>query len=414
MSQTTDLTDKNLRAAQMVRSGHGQIEAISRGDGIWESRGVGNSYLVTTPDGDLLVNAGTLADGKRAKELFGKVSANPIRKIVLTQSHANQYGGLEVFKTQDNEVVAHRLYPGEREYNKELFRHYERGSRRIFGAMTGKSEDTVPTNEVAPDLLIGDTGYAFTLGGRRFEIIWTPGGETRSAVIVWLPQERVAIVGNLFGPLFGNHPNLNTLRGDKPRSALEFIRSIRMLGDLRPVQILTGHEDIRGEEHIQAEITRIADSVQWIRDRTIEGMNAGTDLRTLMREIRTPEHLTLTEEYGKVAWNVRAIWHEYTGWFDPARGTTDLYSVPPESVGSALVELAGAQPLIERAVAFVKSAQPLEALYLLEFVLAGESRNIAALRAKRDALILLDHQTGGKNLWERRWIATEIENLGLQ
>ena len=35
----------------------------------------------------------------------------------------------------------------------------------------------------------------------------------------------LALVGNLFGPIFGNQPNLNTVRGDKPRSALRFIAS---------------------------------------------------------------------------------------------------------------------------------------------------------------------------------------------
>ncbi|MGE3693236.1 MAG: alkyl sulfatase dimerization domain-containing protein [Novosphingobium sp.] len=415
MNQTTDLSAANLRAAQMVKSGEGQTEAISRGNGIWESRGVGNSYLVTTDEGDVLINAGTLADARRAKDLFAKVSANPVRKIVLTQSHANQYGGLEVFKTPSNEVIAHHLYPGERAISEALSAHYRRGSRRIFGGITGRPEDMVPTVEVKPDRLISDEGLAFTLGGRRFEIIWTPGGETRSAVIVWLPQDRIVIVGNLFGPLFGNHPNLNTLRGDKPRSALEFVASVRKLRDLRPDRILTGHEDIRGEAQIHAEITRVADAVQWVHDRTIEGMNAGTDLRTLMRETRMPAHLALTEEYGKLAWNVRAIWHEYTGWFDPARGTTELYGVPPESIAPALAELAGgADRLVERASAFVKTAQPLEAMYLLDMALSADGGSIKARQAKRDALLLLDHQTGGHNLWERRWIASQIADLGLE
>ncbi|PLK26627.1 alkyl sulfatase dimerization domain-containing protein [Novosphingobium sp. TH158] len=406
--------DQNLRAAQMIRSGEGQSEAIDRGNGIWESRGVGNSYLVTTGDGDVLVNAGTLADARRSRGLFAKVSSQPIRKIVLTQSHANQYGGLEIFKTSSNEVLAHRLYPEERRWNEALSEHYRRGSRRIFGGITGRTEDMVPTAEVSPDVLLGDEGTQFTLGGRRFEVIWTPGGETRSAVIVWLPQERVAIVGNLFGPLFANHPNLNTLRGDKPRSAMEFVASIRKLRDLRPVQILTGHEDIRGEEHIRKEVGRIADAVQWVHDRTLEGMNQGKDLRSLMREIRTPPELTLTEEYGKLSWNVRAIWHEYTGWFDPARGTTELYDVPPESIGPALAELAGgAARLAERAQAFLKTGQPLEALHLVDMALAAEPDCLPAKQAKRDALILLDHQTGGRNLWERRWIAAQIRDLGL-
>ena len=413
MTTDPNLSTDGLRVAALVTSGEGQTAVIERAPGLWESRGIGNSYLLTTAEGDVLVNAGTLADARRGREQFARVSANPIRYIVLTQSHANQYGGLEVYKTAENTVIAHRNYPEDREYSEKLSAHYRRGSRRIFGGITGRTEDIVPTKEVAPNLLIGDEGYALELGGRRFEIIWTPGGETRSAVIVWLPDEKIAIVGNLFGPLFGNHPNLNTLRGDKPRSALEFIKSAKTLRALRPELVLTGHEDIRGADHIEREVTRIIDAVQWVHDRTVEGMNQGTDLHTLMREIRTPAALNLTEEYGKVAWNVRAIWHEYTGWFDPARGTTELYGVPSSSAASAIAELAGgAERMAERARIFLLEGKPLEALHMLDVALAASPNSVVGREAKREALKLLLDQTGGENLWERRWIASEIRLMG--
>ncbi|CAN7321606.1 MBL fold metallo-hydrolase [Phenylobacterium sp. LjRoot225] len=405
-------SDDRLKVAELVKSGEGQAAAIERAPGIWESRGVGNSYLVTTPQGDVLVNAGTLADARRGRELFAQVSSHPVRYIVLTQSHANQYGGLEVYKTSENTVIAHRTYAEDRANAEALSAHYRRGSRRIFGTITGSTEAMIPTREVPPDLLIDDQGHAFDLGGRRFEIIWTPGGETRSAVIVWLPQEKIAIVGNLFGPLFGNHPNLNTLRGDKPRSALQFINSVMTLRALGPELVLTGHEAISGVDNIRREISRIIDSVQWVHDRTVEGMNAGVDLRTLMREIQTPLELTLTEEYGKVAWNVRAIWHEYTGWFDPARGTTELYGVPPSSVAPAIAELAGgADRLVERARIFVAEEKPLEALHMLDVALAAEPGSALGRLVKREALELLLRQTGGKNLWERMSIAAELREL---
>lgn len=412
MSQGAKLSDKGLRTADMVKSGQGQTSAIERAPGVWECRGVGNSYLVTTSDGDVLINAGTLADARRGQILFAKVSGNLIHTIILTQSHANQYGGLEIFKTPENSVIVHKLYPEERAYNESLSAHYRRGSRRIFGGITGRTEDMLPTREVVPDIFVGDEGHALDLGGRRFEIIWTPGGETRSAVIVWLPIEKIAIVGNLFGPLFGNHPNLNTMRGDKPRSALQFIDSVRKLRALGAEMILTGHEQINGADHIKRETGRIIDAVQWVHDRTIEGMNEGKDIRTLMREVSTPSELALTEEYGKVAWNVRAIWHEYTGWFDPARGTTELYGVSPFSVAPAIAELAGgAERLAERAREFVLIAQPLEALHILDIALAAEPDCEIALQVKRDALLLLDNQTGGTNLWERMWIAAAINDL---
>lgn len=402
---------QDTRVASMIQSGKGQDAVVDRGQGIYESTGIGNSYLITTPDGDVLVNAGTLGDARRGQINFRKVSDKPVRHIVLTQSHPNQFGGLEVYKTPENQVIAHRNYPDDRRYGRALENHLKRGSRRIFSGITGSVADIMPTQEVEPDLLI-DVFHAFELGGRRFEVIWTPGGETRSCVVVWLPLERVAIVGNLFGPLFGNHPNLNTMRGDKPRWALQFIDSVKTVRALRPLQILTGHEDIRGEEFIQTELTRIIDSVQWVHDRTVEGMNAGHDLRTLMRDIKTPPELTLTEEYGKVSWNVRAIWHEYTGWFDASRGTTELYHVSPASVAPLIAELSGGTgPLVAKATELVAAAKPLEALHLLDIALAAEPDARAAKDAAVAAHECLLEQVGGHNLWERQWIAAQIRDL---
>lgn len=415
MSQPTssepELSSNGLRVAELVTSGRGQTAAIERAPGIYESRGIGNSYLVTTSEGDVLVNAGTLGDARRGRELFRKVSANPIRYVVLTQSHANQYGGLEIYKTPDTTVLAHRNYPDERRSSEALSAHYRRGSRRMFGAITGAEREIVPTVEVAPDLLIDDN-HAFTLGKRRFEILWTPGGETRSAVIVWLPNEKIALVGNLFGPIFGNQPNLNTLRGDKPRSALQFIDSVERLRALAPELVLTGHEEIRGTEHIQREVTRVIDAVQWMHDRTLEGMNAGRSLRQLMSEIQLPAELALREEYGTTPWNVRAIWHEYSGWFDPERGTTELYGVAASSVAPAIAELAGgADRLAERARTFIQDQKPLEALHLLDIALAADAQSSLARELKREALERLLAQSGGKNFWERMWIASELRAL---
>lgn len=407
----TGTAGKGLKVAEMVKSGDDQGEAIDRGAGIFENRGIGNSYLITTSAGNVLVNAGTLKDAKRGKPLFDRVSDAAIKFIILTQSHANQFGGLEVYKTPENQVIAHRIYAQDREYAQMLDAHYRRGSRRIFGSITGSTESMLPTKEVMPDLFI-DEYHRLELGGRKIEIFSTPGGETRSAVIVWLPADRIAIVGNLFGPLFGNHPNLNTLRGDKPRSAREFIDSAKTVRELKPVQILTGHEDIRGEEHIQRELSRIIDSVQWVHDQTVKGMNEGVALRTLMRTIKTPEDLTLTEEYGKVAWNVRAIWHEYSGWYDPSRGITELYGIPATDIAPALVTLAGGEaPLIARARQFTAEGKPLESLHLTDIVLAAQPASAEGRAARREALELLQTQTDGNNLWERMSINAELAEL---
>jgi hypothetical protein len=70
--------------------------------------------------------------------------------------------------------------------------------------------------------------------------------------------------------------------------------------------------------------------------------------------------------------------------------------------------------LAERARLFVGDAKPLEALHLLDIALAAAPDSTLARTVKREALTLLLEQSGGKNLWERMWIAAEIRELDAQ
>ena len=163
----------------------------------------------------------------------------------------------------------------------------------------------------------------------------------------------------MLGPMYLHVPNLYTVRGDKLRSALRYVESVDRLRALEPEVLITGHGDpIRGAKRIHADLTKLRDAVQWVHDQTVAGMNAGTDLFTLMREITPPPELALGEGHGKVMWNVRAIWEEYAGWFR-YESTTELYAVPPRAVFSDLVELAGgADALAARAASHVAAGRP--------------------------------------------------------
>ena len=44
---------------ELIKRGEGAQEAVDVGDGIFMSRNIANSYLVTSSDGDLLINTGT-------------------------------------------------------------------------------------------------------------------------------------------------------------------------------------------------------------------------------------------------------------------------------------------------------------------------------------------------------------------
>src|SRR5207253_1815165 len=176
---------------------------------------------------------------------------------------------------------------------------------KLWGRFTDVDTSYRPPEPVLTTSFIDS--HCFELGGRRFELYSTPGGEATDALVVWLPEEQTVFIGNLMGPVFGHVPNLYTVRGDKIRSAEAFINSVERVVAFEPETLITGHDTFHGAWEIHETFTRVRDAVVHIRNRTIEGMNTGTDLWALMREVTLPPDLVLPQLHGKVPWVVRAI-----------------------------------------------------------------------------------------------------------
>ena len=397
--------------ALIVKEGEGEQDAVPIGDGLFMSRGISNSYLVTANDGALLINTGMYYEAPQIKERFARVSDGPLRVIVFTQGHPDHVGGWSAFDGPGIETIVQANHGDVREYFQRLQPCFSRRSGKLWSRDITNVDRSYQAPEPVPTTTFSDS-FELDLGGRRVELYSTPGGETTDSHIVWLPEDRTVFTGNLTGPLFGHIPNLYTLRGDKIRSALTFMQSLDRVIDLRPEVLVTGHgEPIRGSEEIRSRLTQIRAATEYIRDRTFEGMNAGVDLWTLMRSISLPEQLAIPQGHGKVPWLVRAIWEEYLGWFR-YESTTELYDVPVGAIAKDLIELAGGpKPLLQRVQDHLDDGRPLEALHLLDVVLVQAPEDGAALQKKRDAVELLLERSGRENFSEVRWLEAEIREL---
>src|ERR1700722_12827116 len=140
----------------LVRPGEMQSEAANVGPGIYVYRGLGNAYLVTTSDGNVLVNAGVVDEAPRGKLLFDKVSAAALVYAILTQSHANQFGGLESYLDRDTRLITHRRYADGRAYATRLRPYYSRRADKLWSSLTGGRAKRTPTREFTPDILVDD------------------------------------------------------------------------------------------------------------------------------------------------------------------------------------------------------------------------------------------------------------------
>jgi alkyl sulfatase BDS1-like metallo-beta-lactamase superfamily hydrolase len=389
--------------------------AIDVGAGIWCSPGMSSTHLVTTGEERVVVNTGMWFEARTHRRNYDAVTTAPTRYIVLTQSHTDHIGGIETFRDDGTQVVAQANIDRCQDDDARIHAMRIRRSLPFFAAVMGQpgyargDDATIPPlpARAHADVTFDDT-CTLEVGGRELHLLSVPGGETTDSLVLWLPADRVAFVGNLFSALFGHFPNLVTLRGDRMRSAPAFVASVQRVIDLDAETLLLGHHGpVRGAALVRSECERIRDAVTYVHEATVAAMNDGRDVWEAMRDIRLPDALDLGEAYGRVDWSVRAIWETYAGWFHQ-HSTLDLYGASPELGAAELVELGGGPDAVAARASALAGREPLTAVRLCELVLAVDAAHRDALRAYGRAHEQLLAEHAGANFWLTKWLEGEV------
>ena len=381
---------------------------------VYRSGGTTAAHMVLTDSGRVIVNTGMGYEAPHHKRVFDAVRPGPTYHVITTQAHVDHVGGVDLFKEPGTTYIAqanNQACQADDERIQGLrmrtagiwFDMLGTDARRIAEQNPGVSmRQSRPT----PDVTFDDR-LEFTVDGLHLELL-AAVGETIDSCVVWLPEHRVALVSNLFGPLFPHFPNLNTLRGDRYRFVEPQLATNRMVRDLHPEVLVTGRfTPIVGGDLIEASLERLHDAVTYVHDRALEGFNSGTDVWTLMRDIQLPPQLRVGQGYGKVSWAVRTFWEQYVGWFT-LRSTTELY---PDSAHAALAELvdaAGTDAVLAGAEAALARGDAPLAIRLGEAVepVAPDDARLQAVMAGAHRY-LLDHG-GDESFWENGWLRTQL------
>ena len=383
---------------------------------VFRASGVGNTFLIHTHDGLVLFDTGLATQAAKHKRLLQEAAPGQVTHIVLSHSHADHIGGAKFWLAEfpDAEVVTHAEFIEGQRYLDDLERHFWSRNRLLYTFMPEEPPESgmnvyggiTPNIEVAE----GDA-YAFSSGGIQFEAIATAGAEGDDNLVLWLPEQRLLFSGDFFGPLFPMVPNLFTLRGEKFRDPLAYVRSLDKLIAMAPEMVLPSHFDpVTGGERIRQDMQRMRDATQFIHDQTVAGMNRGESLWQLMRDVQLPPDLALSQGHGKVSWNVRSIWEHYSTWFH-FESTTELYPVQIRELYSDIADLAGGpEPLAVRARESLEAGELEAALHWVELGLASQPGHTDLLQARLAALNqLLDRAyEQGSNYSETGWLKSRI------
>ncbi len=388
---------------------------IKVNDHIYQANGFGNTILVVTEEGNVIIDTSLAGTAWQHKQNLNSVNDGPVKYVILTHAHKDHSGGLEIWREAGTEVIAQKNQVEFLHYQTRLAGFLSLNAARQFPQFSGFLQQRYqqmkntgwPGNYDAriDATILFDKKYEFELGGTKFVLYHTPG-ETYDQLSVWIPQYKAVHIADNFSD---SYPNMYTLRGTKPRWALEWVDSINKVIKLEPEILVRGHGDpIVGKEKINKTLTRYRDAILYVHNETVRGMNEGKDIFTLMQEIKLPSELDFGESYGKVIWSIRGIYEGYAGWFDGK--SSSMYDLPHEAVYPDVVKLAGGANMIANIAAeFVEKGEYVRALLLTDIAIKAEPDNSNVLNVRISALEKLRDRSNNSN--EKGWLSSDINKL---
>src|SRR5262245_22667523 len=378
-------------------------DVIRIADGVYEAVGyaASNIILIQADGGSIIVDTATDPVAAHAiRTAFGDLFRTPVRAIIYTHSHPDHTGGARVFAGTDHpDIYSHQRLV---EAVPDIGRAARDGGDQFgmalpesmyinAGVQMEYGRVTPPTREgyLPPTRTFSGDQLSLTVAGVQLQLLYAPG-ETMDAIAVWLPEKRVLMPGDDFLRTF---PNISPIRGARLRAPEDWIASLERMIELGPEYVVPSHtRPVLGGAAARGALTAYRDGIKSILDQTIQGMRQGERPDELVQHVKLPPHLAenpfLQEFYGGVEWTVRGIYADRVGWFDG--NATNLFPLPEKDRAAKLVGLiGGTDQVLARGREALAAGEFKWAAELADYVLAGDSANVAGKKIKAQALIEL-------------------------
>ncbi len=342
--------------------------------------------ILRSDDGLTLFDTSHAMFGPRVVEALRSWTDAPIRNLVYTHGHADHVGGAAALLADNHDrgferpgVVAHEAVPARFHRYAETAGYNGVINARQFGGSgigrtAGGDGGADANGELADAWLEGfsvtpTTTYqdrmGLPLGDTHIDLIHGRG-ETDDHTWTWVPDRRIAITGDFVTWVFPNAGNPQKVQ----RFPLEWAETLRSIVAAGPELLLPAHGlPLAGAERIATVLGDIASALEQLTHRTLDLMNTGAPLDTVLAEVGIDADLAgrpwLAPVYDEPEFVVRNVWRLYGGWYDgnPAR----LKPPRDAAIGTEMARLAGgADVLVTRARELAANGDLAMACHLVE------------------------------------------------
>lgn len=399
-------------------------------DGVWcyVGGGTANISFIEAPEGLIVIDSGDCREeAAEALAAIRQYSDAPIAAMLWSHYHYVQGSAVYVEDAGGElDIWAHvdsaRLLAA---VGAEIGPIRLRGLVSQFGiALPGDGPDALPNVGIGPfwkdpERPVTTPGYVppnraiegagdLTIAGER--IVVTPiHSDSEDTLVLWFPGRGVCVNNHLWPALF----NIFAMRGETYRDPLVRLEAFDLMLSYEPDHLVGVHgPPISGREAARRALVSYRDSIQFLWDQTVRGMNAGLTIGELVEQVQLPARFAddyyTREFYGMAQHHVRQIHGGVRGWFDG--DAVNLFPLPESEEATRIVTGFGGRDIVlAQATAALADDEAPWAAQLATYLLRIDPADGDAGAVKANALRLIAQVVTSANT--RAWCLTQALEL---